>query len=673
MSSNSVRPVLFILLALALSVNALAQNDSIRDLQEVTVVADAEHKSNTTSSPTQIKTKIDIEKLPALQVSDVLKHLSGVNIKDYGGIGGLKTVSVRSLGAAHTAVSYDGITVADGQNGQIDISRFSLDNLSSLELVNGQSDGIFLPARSMASAALLVLNTVRPSFSNNRPVSGSVSFRGGSFTTLNPAFSLSARLSDKLSLNLNADYLFTKGNYKYLLEYGDAEGDSCSWEHRTNSDVHTAHAEATLFGMDSVQEGYVKLYYYNSERGLPGATIFYNTASFSSQRLEDQIGFVQGHYIRNFNQKWALQLNAKYNISYTHYTDPAYLGSAGIEENHYLQNEYYINVVGLYRPVRDLAISLAADGIVTTMDADLVDFARPTRGQLLAALSLKYTNWWLTLNGSALFNFVEDITQDSPDKIRRFKCSPFLSLSFKPIMDANFRLRVFYKNIYRLPTFNDLYYGRVGNRNLKPENTHQVNLGAEYLLDNSCSALPHLLLSADFYYNRVNDKIVAYPTKNVFTWTMLNYGKVDIMGFDLNAELSFSLGADCFIDFNAAYTFNRAVNVTDKSAPDYGHQIPYTPRLSGSGSIGFRSPYVNVCYSLIWSGARYAVNQNYAENRLPGYTDHSLSLSHEFKFHHGHSLNLMFEMLNLAGKNYAVIRYFPMPGRQFRGSIQYKF
>lgn len=145
MSSNSVRPVLFILLALALSVNALAQNDSIRDLQEVTVVADAEHKSNTTSSPTQIKTKIDIEKLPALQVSDVLKHLSGVNIKDYGGIGGLKTVSVRSLGAAHTAVSYDGITVADGQNGQIDISRFSLDNLSSLELVNGQSDGIFPP------------------------------------------------------------------------------------------------------------------------------------------------------------------------------------------------------------------------------------------------------------------------------------------------------------------------------------------------------------------------------------------------------------------------------------------------------------------------------------------------------------------------------------------------
>ena len=45
-------------------------------------------------------------------------------MKDYGGLGGLKTISIRNLGAAHTAVSYDGIAVSNSQAGQIDIGRF---------------------------------------------------------------------------------------------------------------------------------------------------------------------------------------------------------------------------------------------------------------------------------------------------------------------------------------------------------------------------------------------------------------------------------------------------------------------------------------------------------------------------------------------------------------------
>ena len=61
---------------------------------------------------------------------------AGANVKDYGGIGGLKTVSVRNIGAAHTAVSYDGVVVSNSQAGQIDIGRFSLDNVSTLFFSN---------------------------------------------------------------------------------------------------------------------------------------------------------------------------------------------------------------------------------------------------------------------------------------------------------------------------------------------------------------------------------------------------------------------------------------------------------------------------------------------------------------------------------------------------------
>ncbi|MEN6422945.1 MAG: TonB-dependent receptor plug domain-containing protein, partial [Smithella sp.] len=75
------------------------------------------------TSPTQMLTRKTIQSLHALQLSDAVKHFSGVTVKDYGGIGGLKTISVRSLGANHTAVIYNGVAVSDVQTGQIDIGR----------------------------------------------------------------------------------------------------------------------------------------------------------------------------------------------------------------------------------------------------------------------------------------------------------------------------------------------------------------------------------------------------------------------------------------------------------------------------------------------------------------------------------------------------------------------
>ena len=80
-------------------------------------------------------------------MADAVRRFAGTNVRDYGGIGGLKTVSVRNLGAAHTAVSYDGVVVSNSQAGQIDIGRFSLDNVSSLSLAIGQDENLLQPAR----------------------------------------------------------------------------------------------------------------------------------------------------------------------------------------------------------------------------------------------------------------------------------------------------------------------------------------------------------------------------------------------------------------------------------------------------------------------------------------------------------------------------------------------
>ena len=638
-----------------------------KQLDEVEVTAKNAVKPS--STPIQEFKQYRLKELNALQVSDAVKHFSGVIVKDYGGIGGLKTVSVRSLGAAHTAVAIDGIAMGNAQNGQIDIGRFSLDNVDVISLTNGQDDQIFQSARQVSAASVLNIKSTFPEF-DNKIVKGRVSFKGGSFGLLNPAATVAIKMSNKVAMTLSGEYLFANGRYPYVLEYG-SEGDSSSVELRQNTDVENIRAELALYGKDSVQDGNVKAYFFQSKRGLPGATIFYNTANFSSQRITDRDIFVQGNYRRQLMPKLAFQLNAKYQYSFTHYLDPVYLGSLGKEENFYHQQEGYLSAGLLYNVLSSLSFSLNTDGIISTLDADLQNFAYPIRYQWLTALSGKYVNDWVIASATALFTVVDEEVRSGTASKGYFRVNPFVSATFKPFRKINLRFRVFYKNIFRLPTFNDLYYGRVGNINLKPESTNQYNVGITYkayLAD----FLPKVELSCDVYHNSVRDKIVAYPTKNIYTWTMLNYGKVSINGIDFTGEVSLKPHSKVMILLGASYTYNRALNVTDPNSSDYKHQIPYTPRISGSGRASLQTPWFDINYSLIWSGHRYAVNQNYAENRVEGFFDHSISASHDFLIKQ-HVLGINLECLNLTNKNYAVVRYFPMPGRSWRATVYWKF
>ena len=67
-------------------------------------------------------------------IADALNRMPGITIRDYGGAGGMKTVSVRSFGTQHTGVSYDGIMLSDCQSGQIDLSRYSLETSTTYRL-----------------------------------------------------------------------------------------------------------------------------------------------------------------------------------------------------------------------------------------------------------------------------------------------------------------------------------------------------------------------------------------------------------------------------------------------------------------------------------------------------------------------------------------------------------
>ncbi|MEG2282383.1 MAG: TonB-dependent receptor plug domain-containing protein, partial [Rikenellaceae bacterium] len=63
--------------------------------EDVTVVGSKVQKE---VIPVQTLSGVELEKLSVHSVADAVRYFSGVQIKDYGGIGGLKTVNIRSMG-----------------------------------------------------------------------------------------------------------------------------------------------------------------------------------------------------------------------------------------------------------------------------------------------------------------------------------------------------------------------------------------------------------------------------------------------------------------------------------------------------------------------------------------------------------------------------------------------
>ena len=75
-----------------------------------------------------------VEACGAAGISEAVKRFTGVQVKDYGGLGGLKTINVRSLGSEHVGVFLDGVQIDNAQNMQVDLGRLSLDGLSDISL-----------------------------------------------------------------------------------------------------------------------------------------------------------------------------------------------------------------------------------------------------------------------------------------------------------------------------------------------------------------------------------------------------------------------------------------------------------------------------------------------------------------------------------------------------------
>ena len=631
-------------------------SDTIRTeaIQEVTISAGHTANPNSVSTSRKADARL-MQATGTFQVSDVLKYFSGATVKDYGGVGGLKTVSVRGLGASHTAVAYDGIIITDNQTGQIDLGRFSGSQTESVRMVSGPDNDLLQPAALAAQAAVISLNTDRPVL-NGRKAHGYAGTKYGSFNTLSAQVGSGFKTGDHNSVSLQAEWLKTSGDYPYIQDNG---ADSRNMR-RENSDVERIRVEGALFSdIGRSSSLTTRAYWFKSGQGLP-ANILYN-GNAARERLWNRNGFLQSTFTTPLNNRLTLRFNAKYGITYTRYLDPRVNNTQGKTDNRYTEQEGYFSGVMLYRIADRLSASAGIDGRLAGLDGNGAEQARPTRFTLNSTAAIKYASERLTLTGRMNHVITREKTKLREAAGSYNHISPAAGLNWLAWPAAGVHLRASFSNTFRLPTFNDLYFEQIGRRDLRPEQASVTSAGI--VIGNEAGNI-YYSVYADAYNSSVKDRIMAVPGKNTAVWMMKNIGQVTTHGLETGLELRDSEGS-IRPALLVSYTYQRSMDKSNSESSTWNHQLPYTPRHTASAVAWVENPIVNASCNLLYSGEYYCNGYNGPEYRMPSYYELGCSLWRTFGLKRC-TLSLRAECINLTDSRYELVRNYPMPGRQFR-------
>lgn len=634
----------YIILLFFIAISTHAQTsrlDSVHTIRDVAVVGVRPHYL----TPSQTLAGAALQNLSTTSVADALKYFSGVQIKDYGGLGGLKTVNVRSLGSQHVGVYLDGIRITNAQNGQIDLGRYSLSNMESVALYNANRNERLQSASEYASAATVYLQTRRPD-----STAFNVEYGAGSFGLQK----LKAYFSFRNILFVDAEYQRTDGGYPFRFQ--SASEDTVG--KRRNSDISFYRLEAAGF-----YKGFTAhAYFYSSERGLPGPVVRRLSDQWdSTDRQWDRNFFLQSTY-RHTWDRFALKTNLKYAYDWLRYLqDPSTNAAAMHCDNHYRQQDLYASVAAAWN-TSWLSLTASTDLRWSDLTTDVYRSAYVYRLDSKSLLSAIASYRGFEGNIALLYTHIGDHSARSAQSAAALsRLTPMFLASWHR---RAFTVRAFHKRIFRAPTLNDLYYTLVGNAQLRPEYTSQFDLGVDY-------KDRHLHLALDAYYNRIEDKIVAIPMKSQFRWSMVNFGLVKSLGLSATAGYDRTWGRFS-LNANANYTCQRDRDYSSPHDPEYRNTIPYSPLHSASLIVDLGYDGWSLCTSWLYTGDRFALISNNRDDMLGAWQTVDLKLNKRFRIRR-HYVQATVECNNLCDSRHEVVKRYPMPGRNWKATLQWQF
>jgi vitamin B12 transporter len=616
------------MIALLLLNILLLKSDSTRVFITPDVLVTA---TRTKITPENAMTKvvtINVSEMRTMGFNDlpsILSSIEGLFVKSYGP-GQLSTISSLGTGSEETLFIFDGIRLNSVQNGQVDLFLIPVSQLSRIEIAQGGSSSLY---GSDAIGGVINMYSPRSTSTNVH-----AKFGLGSYGYQEEEIGLGGVVGDA-EINMSVHRTRSRNNYKF--DYTD--GKFTYPMKRTGADF-VVDNELLKITFPHVT-GFTSLTLSNisANRGTPGSV----TGPYFVGRA------------REYDNNLLLALNHERKIGdfilsatsgglyeYLKYVDP----SSNI-------NSFYKTI----SPQASIELNYRSDytSIVTGIDAE-VD--RAVSSEMIGIKERQHFGTYLS--GVWELHYPLKIkTHVSPSlRIDHYSdfgstLNPRLGINFEPIKFFPLYVRASAGTNFRVPTFDDLYYGTAGNPNLKPEKS--TNYDAGFGITFQKPFYSHV--DVNFYSIHIRDGIVWLP-KNSTIWQPQNFQKITSQGVELSLRVNYhELGA---VSIN--YTYGNARDKSNPNSPTYNKQLIYRPQEQlFVTSVVSPGPFL-ISASFYYVGFRYTTSSN--DVYLPSYTSVDVTLGASFKLN-STEISPRFSIRNLLNANYEVIQQQPMPLRTY--------
>ena len=588
-------------------------------------------------SPTKIQliSNKEIENKNGESLADALQLADGVFIKTYGGNAALSTISMNGLGAEHTLILLNGFKLNSTQNSQLDLSTIRTDNIDRIEVLNNGSSSLY-GSEAMGGVVNIVTK-------NNKTDNLNLNIKGqfGSYSQKLMQLRLVKSLG-KLNVDFNLSKEASENNYSYFLN----NGTDIIKKERDNSGFDISNYTLNInYLLNSNSKLNLYTDYNNISRNIPGPET--GGASSLAQQTDNNWNSLAA-YEYNLSDKYSFKSQLNYQNNLSEYSDKIFAGS-------YYRNIYLSNSSQIIFNSGSAELTAGYDFSYASLNSNETEnnIKRFETGVFLVS----------EINAGSKFKLYPSVRFDNISDINKNVLSGKLGLNFRPVNDLNLNFKSSIGNNFSAPTFNELYWKELGNKNLIPEKSVNFDAGIIY----GFSLFSENVF--EFTYSHINaeEKIVWSPNSSGL-WTPQNIGKSvsDIVSADFKIQKKFSEKLNSVIGINYSAANSVKNNSDFPGDPTFGKQMFYIPaqQMKVNFNIAYNSTGLNLFYS--FTGKRFTDLENL--NYLPAVDLVEGNIYQNINFDK-FSAQVRLEVNNILNADYQIISGYPMPLRNYNLSF----
>ena len=616
-------------------------------LGEVTVTA-AREAVLTREAPARVQVldREDVAASGAHTLADLVEARSAVFVKRYGP-GGLASASLRGTSASQTLVLLDGHRIADPQLGQLDLSLLPAVLFERAEVLHGPGSALY-GTDGVGGVVNLRTDGAGGAAATVETRAGAWGARGASL--VGRAGTTVGGL--RLRALAVADVEAFRGDYSYVdsTRFDNEAGRLGVWTAREGTDER----RTALFARASAEGDRVRssagVWAGDAERGL-----FSPAGGAGARQWDRSLRAWADHEVRLGAARLVVGgLAQRSSLAWTGSpTAPPDTGRTRL-------------LSGSVRVERPVAVRLPARGLWTVAAGVqggaaraehpmLRDGARERSG---AAFASAVGDYGRVLVFPALrVDAVRTEGEGGAETLSAW--SPSLGVNVRAV--GPLRLKASARRAFRAPTFNDRFWGEVGDPALRPERAWALDGGAVLPLRLGAATAE---VEGAVFTSAVRDQIVWRPVGGA--WRPGNVGRVRSAGWEGTARLAAPLGRGVALALDLVVTRTAARDRTNPASTSYDRPLLYVPERQAKAAATVGGAALALDLEAVRTGRRFTASDGSASLDPVAVAAAGLrtrvSLGRGAN-RRGGAAALAVRVENLTDRRYQVVRGYPMPPR----------